>query len=115
MKKDSTTKKTSRKPSTKQKVKPELNYPQQLEALKVDDSDLDDFARYFGIRFEHDTEDVTVLVALLKRISATIDAHGTGGTVHPTDVIARLIDRLYAKSESGEHAAQAFAAGANAK
>ena len=85
------------------------DYHQALIDLGFDDPDLDRFAQYFNLCFEHRVEPITVLVSLLNRLlecsqSTIIDIR---------NIIPMLNERLFSRCGEGEKAAQAFSDTAN--
>lgn len=77
---------------------------QHLIDLKVEDRDLDQIADYFALVFEYDTEEMTVLVALLDRLVAVEKSE----EVHLEDIVHFLSRRLFARCAEGEKAADRF-------
>ena len=60
----------SRENTTADFIVPSSSDTQDLKDLKLQDSDLDQFAHYFELAFEGNTTSMTVLVALLQRLRA---------------------------------------------
>jgi hypothetical protein len=77
---------------------------QRLIDLKVEDRDLDQIADYFAMAFEYDTEEMTVLVALLDRLVAVEKSE----EVNLEDIVYFLSRRLFARCAEGEKAADRF-------
>ena len=77
---------------------------QRLIDLKVEDRDLDQIADYFALAFEYDTEEMTVLVALLDRLLAVEKSE----EVHLEDIVYFLSRKLFARCAEGEKAADRF-------
>ena len=80
-----------------------------LKDLKLQDSDLDDFARYFEVAFEGSTTSMTVLVALLQRLRAVENLRKQKQTsIWIEDIVCQLTHRLYAKCGAGLEQACSF-------
>jgi hypothetical protein len=80
-----------------------------LTDLKLQDGDLDDFARYFEVAFEGNTESMVVLVALLQRLCAVENLRKQKQTaIWIEDIVCRLTHRLYARCRAGLEAADRF-------
>ena len=81
-----------------------------LKALKLRDSDLDQFAAYFELAFQGSCRSITVLVALLQRLRGveTLRRQKQSG-IWVEDVVGRLIHRLYTRCDPGFEAASRFA------
>ena len=80
-----------------------------LESLKLRDSDLDRFATYFEVAFQGKSESTTVLVALLQRLCGVEELRQQKTTgIWITDVVSRLTHRLYTRCEPGVEAAARF-------
>jgi hypothetical protein len=77
---------------------------QRLIDLKVEGRDLDQIADYFALVFEYDTEEMTVLVALLDRLVAVEKSE----EVHLEDIVHFLSRRLFARCAEGEKTADRF-------
>lgn len=81
-------------------------YSQELIDLGVDTPDLERFATYFGDQFAHDTEPMTVLVALLKRLTEVSKSKH-----HKVeDIVSLLSCRLFSKTMASEELALQFLA-----
>jgi hypothetical protein len=80
-----------------------------LNALKLQDRDLDHFATYFEMAFQSNSQGVTVLVALLHRLCGVekLRQQKQSG-VWLEDVVGRLTHRLYTRCEPGFEAASRF-------
>jgi hypothetical protein len=83
------------------------DYAEELAAFKVDNSDLDAIAVYFGLVFEYRTEPMIVLVSLLRRLSDL--AKRKNGMVSVEDTVNSLCQRLFLRCGAGEDAADKFA------
>lgn len=80
-----------------------------LESLKLKDSDLDRFATYFDVAFQGKSESITVLVALLQRLCGVEELRQQKTTgIWITDVVGRFTHRLYTRCEPGVEAAAHF-------
>jgi len=99
----------SRQNTTADSIVPSSSDAQDLKDLKLQDSDLDQFADYFGIAFEGSTKSMTVLVALLQRLRAVenLRKQKTSG-IWIEDIVCRLTHRLYARCAAGLEAANYF-------
>jgi hypothetical protein len=80
-----------------------------LKALKLQDEDLDHFAAYFESAFQGNSRSITVLVALLKRLSGLekLRQQKQSG-IWIEDVVGRFTHRLYTTGEPGFEAASRF-------
>jgi hypothetical protein len=80
-----------------------------LKALKLQDRDLNHFAAYFELVFQGNSESITVLVALLKRLCGVekLRQQKQSG-IWIEDVVSRLTHRLYTRCEPGFEAASRF-------
>src|SRR5690349_8091167 len=91
--------------NSEQKMRKGRNaHHQRLIDLKVEDRDLDQIADYFALAFEYDTEEMTVLVALLDRLLAVEKSE----EVHLEDIVYFLSRKLFARCAEGEKAADRF-------
>ena len=82
---------------------------QDLKDLKLQDSDLDQFAHYFETAFEGNTTSMTVLVALLQRLRAVETLRQQKQTgIWIEDIVCRLTHRLYARCAAGLEVANHF-------
>jgi hypothetical protein len=81
-----------------------------LKTLKLQESDLDNFATYFELAFQGSSQGITVLVALLERLCGLekLRQQKQSG-IWIEDVVGRLTHRLYTKCEPGLEAASRFA------
>lgn len=91
---------------------PSFDHPpdeDDLKALKLQDSDLDRFATYFDLVFQGNSQSVTVLVALLRRLCSVETLRQQKQTdIWIEDVVARFTHRLHATCEPGFEAASRF-------
>lgn len=80
-----------------------------LRVLKLEDNDLDQFAAYFELAFEGNSQSITVLVALLQRLRGveTLRQQKQSG-IWIEDIVGRLTHRLYTRCEPGFEAASRF-------
>ncbi len=80
-----------------------------LKTLKLQDSDLDHFAAYFELAFQGSSQSITVLVALLQRLSGVekLRQQKQSG-IWIEDIVGRLTHRLYTRCEPGFEAASRF-------
>ena len=90
-------------------IVPSSSDAQDLKDLKLQDSDLDQFAHYFEMVFEGNTKSMTVLVALLQRLRAVENLRKQKQTgIWIEDIVCRLTHRLYARCAAGLEAANYF-------
>ena len=82
---------------------------EDLKILKLQDSDLDHFANYFELAFQGNSQNITVLVALLKRLCELekLRQQKQSG-IWIEDVVGRFTHRLYTRCETGFDAAARF-------
>jgi hypothetical protein len=86
-----------------------------LETLKLQDSDLDNFAAYFELAFQGDSQKITVLVAFLQRLGEVEELRQQKQSgVWIKDILGRFTHRLYTRGEPGFEAAARFASEASA-
>ena len=80
-----------------------------LRVLKLEDNDLDQFAAYFELAFEGNSQSITVLVALLQRLRGVekLRQEKQSG-IWIEDIVGRLTHRLYTRCEPGFEAASRF-------
>jgi len=80
-----------------------------LKTLKLQENDLDRFAAYFELAFQGSSRSITVLVALLQRLSGVerLRQQKQSG-IWIEDVVGRLTHRLYISCEPGFEAASRF-------
>jgi len=105
----------SRENTTAISIVPSSGDAQDLKDLKLQDSDLDQFAHYFETVFEGNTNSMTVLVALLQRVRAVEKLRKEKQTgIWIEDVVCRLTHRLYARCAAGLEAANSFGSEASA-
>jgi|SRR5882724_1202054 len=105
----------SRGNTTANSIVPLSSDAQDLKDLKLEDSDLDQFARYFEMAFEGNTRSMTVLVALLQRLSAVENLRQRKRTgIWIEDIVCRLTHRLYARCGAGLEEANRFGTEASA-
>jgi hypothetical protein len=80
-----------------------------LKALKLQESDLDHFASYFELAFQGSSQSITVLAALLQRLSGVekLRQQKQSG-IWIEDIIGRLNHRLYTRCGPGVEAASRF-------
>jgi len=85
-----------------------------LETLKLQDSDLDHFASYFDVAFQGNSRSITVLVALLERLCGLerLRQQKQSG-IWIEDIVSRLAHRLYTRCGPGAEAASRFQAEAS--
>jgi hypothetical protein len=99
----------TRENTTAVSILPSSSDAQDLKDLKLQDSDLDQFAHYFELAFEGDTKSMTVLVALLQRLRAVETLrHQKQTGIWLEDIVCRLTYRLYARCWAGLEAANSF-------
>ena len=99
----------SRQNTTAISIVPSSGDAQDLKDLKLQDSDLDQFAHYFELAFEGNTKSMTVLVALLQRLRVVENLRKQKQTgIWLEDIIGRLTHRLYARCAAGLEAANDF-------
>ena len=80
-----------------------------LKTLKLQDSDLDNFAAYFERTFQGSSQNITVLVGLLQRLAGVEDLRQQKQTgVWTKDIVGRLTHRLYTRCDPGFDAASRF-------
>ena len=82
---------------------------EDLKILKLQDSDLENFANYFELAFQGNSQNTTVLVALLKRLCGVekLRQQKQSG-IWIEDVVARFTHCLYTRCETGFDAATRF-------
>ena len=86
-----------------------------LETLKLQDRDLDNFAAYFEVAFQGDSQKITVLVAFLQRLGEVEELRQQKQSgVWIKDIVGRFTHRLYTRGEPGFEAATRFASEASA-
>ena len=80
-----------------------------LKALKLQDSDLDNFAAFFDMAFQGNSQNITVLVGLLQRLREVekLRQQKESG-IWIEDIVSRLTHRLYIRCEQGWEAASRF-------
>jgi hypothetical protein len=80
-----------------------------LKILRLQETDLDNFASYFDLAFQGNSRSVTVLVGLLQRLVGVekLRQEKQSG-IWLEDVVGRLTHRLYTRSEPGFDAASRF-------
>ena len=80
-----------------------------LRVLKLEDNDLDQFAAYFELAFQGNSQSITVLVALLQRLRGVekLRQEKQSG-IWIEDIVGRLTHRLYTRCEPGFEAASRF-------
>ena len=99
----------SRENTTADSIVPLSSDAQDLKDLKLQDSDLDQFADYFELAFEGNTTSMTVLVALLQRLRAVETLRKQKQTgIWLEDIVCRLTHRLYPRCAAGLDAANHF-------
>jgi hypothetical protein len=80
-----------------------------LKSLKLHDGDLDHFAAYFELAFQGNSQSITVLVALLQRLSGLEQLRRQKQSgIWIEDIVGRLTHRLYTRCEPGFEAASRF-------
>ncbi len=79
-------------------------YHQALIDLGVDDADLNRYASYFGVCFEHDTKQMTVLISFLNRLRDTSESE----MIDVRNIIDQINDRLFSYCAAGYDAARSF-------
>ena len=80
-----------------------------LKTLKLQESDLDHFASYFDLAFQGNSQSITVLVALLQRLSDVEKLRQRKQTgIWIEDIVGRLRHRLYTRCQTGAEAASRF-------
>src|ERR1041384_913221 len=73
-----------------------------LKVLKLQDSDLDNFAAYFERTFQGSSQNITVLVGLLQRLAGVDDLRQQKQSgVWIRDIVGRLTHRLYTRCDPG--------------
>ena len=77
-----------------------------LRALKLQESDLDEFAAYFELAFQGNPRSITVLTGLLQRLCSVekLRQQKQSG-IWIQDIVGRLTHRLYTRCEPGFEAA----------
>src|SRR5258705_9869158 len=99
----------TRENTTAVSILPSSSDSQDLKDLKLQDTDLDQFADYFETAFEGSTTSMTVLVALLQRLRAVENLRKQKQTgIWLEDIVCRLTYRLYARCAAGLEAANSF-------
>ena len=85
-----------------------------LRVLKLEDNDLDQFAAYFELAFQGNSQSITVLVALLQRLRGVekLRQEKQSG-IWIEDIVGRLTHRLYTRCGPGVEAASRFGAEAS--
>ncbi len=80
-----------------------------LKALKLQESDLDQFAAYFELAFQGNSRSITVLIGLLQRLCSVekLRQQKQSG-IWIEDIVGRLTYRLYSRCEPGFEAASRF-------
>jgi hypothetical protein len=99
----------SRENTTAVSIVPLSSDAQDLKNLKLQDSDLDQFAHYFELAFEGNTKSMTVLVALLQRLRSVENLRRQKQSgIWIEDIVCRLTHRLYSRCAAGLEAANRF-------
>src|SRR5258708_35198159 len=99
----------SRENTAADSIVPACSGAQDLMDLKLQDSDLDQFADYFETAFEGNTKSMTVLIALLQRLRAVENLRKQKLTgIWIEDIVCRLTHRLYARCAAGLEVANHF-------
>ena len=92
----------------------QLGDEDDLTNVKLQDSDLDHFAAYFDLAFQGNSQNITVLVALLQRLGDVEElCRQKQSGVWIKDIVGRLTRRLYTRCEPGVEAATRFGAEAS--
>jgi hypothetical protein len=95
--------------TTPDSIVPSSSDAQDLKDLKLQDSDLDQFAHYFETAFEGNTNCMTVLVAMLQRLRAVENLRKQKQTrIWLEDIVCRLTHRLFLRCAAGLEAANHF-------